>query len=118
MMKLACKSSSKAFTLTEVMLVVGLLVGMLGLSFWGFQGWIHYQQGMRIEAGLNLVATAQMRYLRDNPTRTYEELNMALLSPYFPMGQQPIWPDGTVTSVTTFPPTATYGGRTWSAKQY
>ncbi len=112
------KKTLKGFTLVEVMLVVGLLVGMLGLAFWGTSSWVSYQNGVKIEAGLNVIAAAQVKYLRANPTKTYSALTMTVLTPYLPAGKAPTFPANTTVVVTTSPPTATYGGTTWSAKQF
>ena len=116
-MKTTIKNKA-AFTLTEIMLALGLMVVIGGISIGGFNGWVVYREQITAEAGLNMIAAAQRNYLLEHPSATYSALTTNLLTPYLPGGAMPAMPTGTTVAVNVFPPTGTKGSNTWKARDY
>jgi type II secretory pathway pseudopilin PulG len=112
------RQNNGGFTLTEVMLVLGLLVLIGGAGVAGFGAWRTYRDQLQAESGLNTIAGAQRSYLIENPTQTYSNITESLLSPYLPGGVTPSMPGGTTLNVRVFPPTATRGSNVWRAREY
>ena len=117
-MKISKRRSASGFTLIEIMLALGLMVLIGGVGLAGFSGWALYNDQIKAEAGLNMIAVAQRGYLLEHPTSTYTALTVALITPYLPSGTMPAMPTGTTTAVNVFPPTATNGTKTWTARDY
>jgi prepilin-type N-terminal cleavage/methylation domain-containing protein len=106
------------FTLTEIMMVLGLLVLIGGAGVAGFNSWRTYRDQLQAESALNTVAGAQRAYLIENPTASYSDLTQALLTPFLPGQSMPSLPSGTTLNVAVFPPTATRGTTVWRARDY
>ena len=106
------------FTLTEIMMVLGLLVLIGGAGVAGFNAWRTYKDQLQAESALNIVAGAQRAYLVENPTATYSTLTQALLTPFLPGQTLPSLPTGTTLNLAVFPPTATRGTTVWKARDY
>lgn len=119
MKSIKCRSrGSKAVTLIEVMLVLGLLVLIGGSGLAGWNAYSIYREQLQVESALSQVAFAQRAYLTENPTMTYTGLTDAMLAPYLPGGVMPSVPSGTAFNVRVFPPSATKGTKTWIARDF
>jgi prepilin-type N-terminal cleavage/methylation domain-containing protein len=109
---------SLGFTLIELSVSIGLILILSSSGFIGFQWWSSYREQLISETSLNIVASGQRSYLIDNPTLTYTNITAINILPYLPNGQMPPFPTGTTTNITIFPPTATKGANTWTAKDF
>ncbi len=112
------KHNSLGFTLIELSVSIGLVLLLASSGFVGFQWWSSYRDQLTAEIGLNIIAAGQRSYLIENPTQTYTNITSTNILPYLPNGQLPALPSGSTTNLRVFPPTATKGGTTWSAKDF
>ena len=77
---------TKGFTLVEISLVIGLLLGLAtfaGMNMYAVRKW---QKGKDAAVSLQGVLAAQKAYLSDHPTASMASVNVAQLSPYLPQG--------------------------------
>jgi type II secretory pathway pseudopilin PulG len=119
MMAKRTNPACRAFTLLELVLVMALVVGMLGFAFLGYSGWAIYRDSTKVEAGLNLIASGQRNYLLANPDNSYSDITEAILTTWIPTGVIPTFPAGTsALKYDAFPPSAQFGGKTWTAKEF
>lgn len=76
----------RGFTLVEITLVLGLVVGLSSLSIFGVTYFTSLAKASRAEAVLKQVENARISYLSDTPTASYTQLTPANLDPYIPGG--------------------------------
>lgn len=76
----------KAFTLIELTMVIGILLGMTAMSVFGLTYFSSLSRANRAEAILRQVEKARLSYLIDNPTSSYLQITTVDISPYLPGG--------------------------------
>lgn len=76
----------KAFTLVELTLVIGLVLGMTAMSVFGLTYFTYLARAQRAEGILRQVENARLSYLMDNPTETYSSVTGPAIDPYLPGG--------------------------------
>ncbi|MEO8613662.1 MAG: type II secretion system protein [Luteolibacter sp.] len=74
----------KAFTLTEMTIVIVVLLVLMKSGFFVFSKMSDWKLGRDAAETLRTVYTAQRLYLADNPTALVTNLTSALLIPYLP----------------------------------
>ena len=112
------KKKSLGFTLIELSVSIGLVLLLSTSGFIGFQWWGTYRDQLTAETGLNVIAAGQRSYLIENPTQTYTNITSINIIPYLPNGQLPTLPTGSTLNLVVFPPTATKGSTTWTARDF
>lgn len=76
----------KAFTLIELTMVIGILMGMTAMSVFGLTYFTSLSRANRAEAILRQVEKARLSYLIDHPTHSYRQITTLAISPYLPGG--------------------------------
>jgi prepilin-type N-terminal cleavage/methylation domain-containing protein len=79
-------AKAKGFTLIEISLVIGLLLGLAtfaGMNMYAVRKW---QKGKDAAVSLQGVLAAQKAYLSDHPTASMASVNVAQLNAYLPQG--------------------------------
>ena len=76
--------SQKAFTLTEMTIVIVILLVLMKSGFFVFSKMNDWKLGRDAAETLRTVYTAQRLYLADNPTTVVSSLTSTLLIPYLP----------------------------------
>jgi type II secretory pathway pseudopilin PulG len=76
----------KAFTLVELTMVIGIVLGMAGMSVFGMTYFTSLARANRAEAVLKQVEKARLSYLIDHPTHSYREITGSNISKYLPGG--------------------------------
>lgn len=74
----------KAFTLTEMTIVIVVLLVLMRSGFFVYSKMNEWKLGRDAAESLRTVYTAQRLYLADNPTALVSSLTPALLIPYMP----------------------------------
>ncbi len=74
----------KAFTLTEMTIVIVVLLVLMRSGFFVYSKMNDWKLGRDAAESLRTVYTAQRLYLADNPTALVSSLTPALLIPYMP----------------------------------
>lgn len=76
----------KAFTLLEMTLVIGLVVGMTSLSVFGLTVFSTISKAHKAEALMRQIENARLSYLMDNPTQQYGGVTGDKIDQYLPGG--------------------------------
>lgn len=76
----------KAFTLLELTMVIGILMGMTAMSVFGLTYFSSLSRANRAEAILRQIEKARLSYLIDHPTQNYRMITTLDISPYLPGG--------------------------------
>jgi len=73
---------SRAFTLTEITLVVGLILSMTAMGLMGTAWFAKMNAAKRAEATLRLIQNARVSWLVDNPTQNFNTVTWGNLGEY------------------------------------
>lgn len=112
--------SNRGYNLLEMVICL-VVVGILsGGALTLYRNYNSLTVKAEIESGLNTLASAQQQYLSRNRTENPTNLSTAKLRPYLP---NQAWPPGLSkpglgTQIGTYPPTASYNGKTYTATDY
>ncbi len=74
------------FTLLEISLVMGLILGLSVMIGFGYHSVSDWKQGKNAGLSLQAVYAAQRAYMADNPTALISAVTAAQLSAYLPQG--------------------------------
>jgi type II secretory pathway pseudopilin PulG len=75
-----------AYTLLEITLVIGIVVGLSAVTVFGLGNFSAMARASRAEAALRMVESARLSFLSDNPQVPLGSVNRANLNPYIPGG--------------------------------
>ncbi len=76
----------KAFTLLEITLVIGIVVGLASLTIVGLGNSTRIANAARAEAAMRMIESARLSYLSDNPQVVVGNITAANLDRYIPGG--------------------------------
>jgi len=77
---------TKGYTLLEITLVIGIVVGLSALAAVGLGAAQGVARASRAEAALRMVETARLSYLSDNPHVMRKDVSQDKLDKYIPGG--------------------------------
>lgn len=75
-----------AYTLLEVTLVIGIVVGLSAVTIFGLGNFSAMARASRAEAAMRMVESARLSFLSDNPQIPLSQVTEANLGPYIPGG--------------------------------
>lgn len=105
---------ARGFTLIEITVVLGIVIGMSFLASIGASQFFSYRDGHDAGEALRVVKNAQRMYLSDNPKADLSEISADDLTPYLPNQAWPTLPKVgarvPTISFTQYPPVAKLGG--------
>ncbi|QIF04771.1 type II secretion system protein [Roseimicrobium sp. ORNL1] len=80
------RSRAHGFTLIEISLVIGLMLGLITLGGFSYAMVRDWNKAKNASLALQAVYSAQRSYMADNPTADITEIDAATLIPYLPTG--------------------------------
>jgi len=79
-----CRPARRGFTLVEVTLVIGLMIGLSAIVVFSVSSINSWRRGRDASEKLRSVYLAQKSYLADQPSKNYATFTAAELIPYLP----------------------------------
>jgi type II secretory pathway pseudopilin PulG len=79
-------SRAHGFTLIEISLVIGLMLGLITLGGFSYKMVQDWNKAKNASLALQAVYSAQRSYMADNPTADITEIDADTLVPYLPTG--------------------------------
>jgi type II secretory pathway pseudopilin PulG len=79
-------SRAHGFTLIEISLVIGLMLGLTALGGFSYAMVRNWNKAKNASLALQAVYSAQRSYMADNPTADITEIDADTLLPYLPTG--------------------------------
>lgn len=80
------RRNDRGFTLLEISLVIGLMIGLSAFIGFGYNSVSDYKRGKDAALSLQAVYAAQRAYMADNPTGNIAAVSAAQLQAYLPQG--------------------------------
>lgn len=117
-------SKADGFTLIEISLVIGLILGLMTLGGISYSMVSRWNKAKNASLALQAVYSAQRSYLADNPTADITQVAPSTLIPYLPVGWTAMPTnlkgandENLTLDTTVLPPVYTYGGSTYDPSQ-
>lgn len=80
------RRDARGFTLLEISLVIGLMLGLSAFIGFGYNAVSDYKRGKDASLSLQAVYAAQRAYMADNPTGNIAAVSQTQLQAYLPQG--------------------------------